>query len=156
RGRPAIGHYGAQAGRGIFARERDSAQADFRLRPDGDRDHRSGRAPDRRGQLRGSRSHRSASRTGGWRAVPQVHLPSRRRPLPGHRPRREVNNSERVLLAARGEKRAIMKTVVPILIAGRRHLLESFVDITELKRAEEARQRASAYRTLIEASLDPL
>jgi PAS domain S-box-containing protein len=67
-----------------------------------------------------------------------------------------VNNSERVLLAARGEKRAIMKTVVPILIAGRTHLLESFVDITELKRAEEARQRANAYRTLIEASLDPL
>ena len=49
-----------------------------------------------------------------------------------------VNQSERVLLAANGEKRAIIKTVVPIFINGRNHLLESFVDITDRKRAEEA------------------
>jgi len=51
-----------------------------------------------------------------------------------------VNQSERVLLTANGENRAIIKTVVPISIGGRRHLLESFVDITERKRADEARR----------------
>ena len=67
-----------------------------------------------------------------------------------------VNNSERVLLTAEGERRAIMKNVVRIFIAGREHLLESFIDITEMKHAEEVRHRAAAYRSLIEASLDPL
>jgi PAS domain S-box-containing protein len=59
-------------------------------------------------------------------------------------------------LTATGEKRAVMTTVVPVFIRGKKHLLENFVDVTELKRAEEIRQRANAYRSLIEASLDPL
>ena len=48
-----------------------------------------------------------------------------------------VDNSERVLLTVSGERRAIIKTVVPVVIGGRQHLLESFIDITERKRAEE-------------------
>ena len=67
-----------------------------------------------------------------------------------------VDHSERILLTAKGEKREILKTVVPFFNAGRKHLLESFVDIGTAKRAAEAGQRARAYRTLIEASLDPL
>jgi hypothetical protein len=35
----------------------------------------------------------------------------------------------------------ILKTVVSVTLAGREHLLESFLDITERKRAEEERER---------------
>ena len=48
-----------------------------------------------------------------------------------------VDNSERVLLKANGESVPILKTVTPIILNGRKCLLESFVDITERKRAEE-------------------
>ena len=49
----------------------------------------------------------------------------------------QVDNSERTLLTVSGEKRAIIKTVVHVVMGGRQHLLESFVDITARKRAEE-------------------
>jgi len=49
-----------------------------------------------------------------------------------------VNHSERVVLTAKGERRAVLKTVVPVVLAGRKHLLESFVDITERQQAEQA------------------
>lgn len=48
-----------------------------------------------------------------------------------------VDNSERVLLNVNGESVPILKTVIPIFLGGRRHLLESFVDINDRKRAEE-------------------
>ncbi len=48
-----------------------------------------------------------------------------------------VDNSERVLLTIKGEEYPIIKTVVPVILGGRKHLLESFIDITERKRAEE-------------------
>ncbi len=48
-----------------------------------------------------------------------------------------VDKSERVLLAAGGEQRQIIKTVVPVVLGGKELLLESFVDITERKRMEE-------------------
>ncbi|MCX6233304.1 MAG: PAS domain S-box protein [Bacteroidetes bacterium] len=49
-----------------------------------------------------------------------------------------VDHSERVLLNADGERIPILKTVTSVMLDGRKHLLESFVDITELKLAEEA------------------
>ncbi len=49
-----------------------------------------------------------------------------------------VDKSERVLINAEGESIPVLKTVVPIILAGRRHILESFMDITDRKRAEEA------------------
>ena len=49
----------------------------------------------------------------------------------------QVDNSERVLLTVSGEKRTIIKTVVHVVMGGRQHLLESFIDITARKRAEE-------------------
>ncbi len=52
-----------------------------------------------------------------------------------------VDNAERVLLAAKGEKRPIIKTVVTIMLNGRKHLLESFVDITERKKTEQALEK---------------
>jgi signal transduction histidine kinase/CheY-like chemotaxis protein len=41
-----------------------------------------------------------------------------------------------MLLKANGERIPILKTVVPLIVRGRRHLLEVFVDITERKRIE--------------------
>jgi len=51
--------------------------------------------------------------------------------------RQTVDHSERTLLTASGEKRAVLKTVVSVVLNGRRHLLESFIDITDRKRAEQ-------------------
>ncbi len=48
-----------------------------------------------------------------------------------------LDNTEQVLLTASGGKIPILKTVVPVILAGRKHLLESFVDISDRKRAEE-------------------
>jgi PAS domain S-box-containing protein len=50
----------------------------------------------------------------------------------------ELVRSEGVLRNTRGEERPIIKTVVPVQLGGRSYLLESFIDITERKRAEEA------------------
>ena len=50
-------------------------------------------------------------------------------------------NAEHVLLTHLGDRVPILKTVVPVVLAGRQHLLESFVDITERKRAEEELRR---------------
>jgi PAS domain S-box-containing protein len=62
-----------------------------------------------------------------------------------------VDNSERVLLTANGERRAIIKTVRPVTISGRSLLLESFIDITERKHAETAlRESEQRYRDLFE------
>ena len=48
-----------------------------------------------------------------------------------------VANEELVLLTAKGEEIPILKTVARVKLAGKEHLVESFVDLTELKRAEE-------------------
>jgi len=49
----------------------------------------------------------------------------------------EVDNSERVLLSASGESVPILKTVVPITLKGHNYMLESFVNISDLKAAQE-------------------
>jgi len=51
--------------------------------------------------------------------------------------RQNIDNSERILLKADGKRVPIIKTVVPIVIKGNTYLLESFVDITERKKAED-------------------
>ncbi|MCX7010804.1 MAG: response regulator [Kiritimatiellaeota bacterium] len=55
----------------------------------------------------------------------------------------QVDNDERKLLRPDGSTVAILKTVVPIVLRGRRYLLESFVDITERKKMEEEVKRAN-------------
>lgn len=52
-----------------------------------------------------------------------------------------VDNSERVLLTVSGEKRPIIKTVTTVKLGGRTHLLESFVDIAELKKTKQALEK---------------
>ncbi len=54
----------------------------------------------------------------------------------------KIDNSERILLTADGSRIAILKTVAPVILAGKKHLLESFVDITERKQIENAFQEA--------------
>lgn len=53
-----------------------------------------------------------------------------------------VDKSERVLLNNEGKKVRIMKTVTPSVMAGRRCLIEAFMDITEQKRMEEELQES--------------
>jgi len=48
-----------------------------------------------------------------------------------------VDNSERVLLDSGGKRIPILKTVTPIVIEGDDYLLESFIDISDRKRADE-------------------
>ena len=62
-----------------------------------------------------------------------------------------VDNSEKCLLTLAGEKISILKTVVEEELAGRKVLVESFVDITERRQAEEKlRESEEKYRNLIE------
>jgi two-component system sensor kinase FixL len=55
--------------------------------------------------------------------------------------KQNIDSMERILLTANGEKRQIIKTVVTIMLDGKPHLLESFVDITEQKKAEQAMEK---------------
>ncbi|NNK84071.1 MAG: response regulator [Desulfobacterales bacterium] len=48
----------------------------------------------------------------------------------------KVDNSERTLIKANGEKIPILKNVVSIILGGKKYLLESFVDLTEKKKLE--------------------
>ncbi len=56
----------------------------------------------------------------------------------------EIDNAERVLLRANGESVPILKTVVPIMLNGHSYLLGSFVDISDLKAAQEMTNRETA------------
>lgn len=60
-----------------------------------------------------------------------------------------VDNAERVLVKANGERMPVIKTVVPIILNNRKFLLESFTDITEQKKAET--QLKETYLKLQEA-----
>ena len=50
----------------------------------------------------------------------------------------KVDNSERVLITAAGSQTPILKTVTPVVLRGRKCLLESFVDVSRLKETETA------------------
>jgi len=55
-----------------------------------------------------------------------------------------VDNAERILFTAPGGRLPVLKTVAPLMIKGRKYLIESFVDISGLKKAEEEAQRENA------------
>ena len=54
-----------------------------------------------------------------------------------------ADNSEHVLLRRDGERLPILKTVVEVVLRGRPYLLESFVDLSRQKQAEQELQRAN-------------
>ncbi|MBD3291469.1 MAG: response regulator, partial [Armatimonadia bacterium] len=56
----------------------------------------------------------------------------------------KVENAERTLRTAHGEHVPILKTVVEVMLNGRPHLVDSFVDLSELKQAEREREKAMA------------
>lgn len=60
----------------------------------------------------------------------------------------EINRFESVILTVAGEPRDILKTVIPLEYAGRESLLETFVDITDLKKqtalARDLAEKAAA------------
>ncbi len=53
-----------------------------------------------------------------------------------------IDNSERILLKTDGSQLLILKTVASVILAGKKHLLESFVDMTERKQIENVLQKA--------------
>ncbi|MDQ7799098.1 MAG: PAS domain S-box protein [Candidatus Edwardsbacteria bacterium] len=66
-----------------------------------------------------------------------------------------VDNSEKCVINIKGEMIPILKTVTPTKMGGREVLVESFVDITERKRAEQAlNAEAIRRRILIDQSRD--
>jgi len=66
-----------------------------------------------------------------------------------------VESSERVLLTRHGETLSIHKSVIKTNLRGKEVLIESFVDISKLKQAEERlRESEEKYRKLVESSSD--
>ena len=66
-----------------------------------------------------------------------------------------VNLSERQLINSRGEYVPILKSVVSAKLKGRMLLIESFIDITESKKTEEAlRDGDETLRNIMETTLD--
>jgi len=58
--------------------------------------------------------------------------------------RQKTDCTESVLFTANGKNIPILKTVIPVSVSGKSLLLESFLDITDRKRAEDAMQTAYA------------
>jgi PAS domain S-box-containing protein len=68
-----------------------------------------------------------------------------------------MDRSERVMLRADGTRCPVLKSVVPAVWQGRPHLIESFVDISSLKQAqEEARESFSLLKATVESISDSL
>jgi PAS domain S-box-containing protein len=62
-----------------------------------------------------------------------------------------VDHSERVLLTPDGLRTPVIKSVIPVSIKGHSYLLESLIDITDLKKAEEAQRENETYlRTIFD------
>jgi len=62
-------------------------------------------------------------------------------------PGTEIHNVEHVLLTANGQPLPILRTVIPVVLDGRKHLLDSFVDISERKQAELELLRSNEIRS---------
>ena len=63
--------------------------------------------------------------------------------------KQQIDHFEQKLLTVDGRELSIIKTITTVQLDGRPHLLESFIDITERKNAEEKlRESEERYRTL--------
>lgn len=65
-----------------------------------------------------------------------------------------VSNEETEITDGQGRKVAVLKTVIPIQLQGEDYLLESFVDISELKKTQEALQKETAKLTAMIAGME--
>lgn len=69
--------------------------------------------------------------------------------------KQKVERAERILLTADGRRLQILKTVSEVNLKGKTYLLESFVDITERKKAEEElKESKERVQALLDASPD--
>lgn len=69
----------------------------------------------------------------------------------------ELDKSERNLLTSKGETRSILKTAKPLSLGDKNYLIESFIDISELKQTEEALRKAeNLFRAAVENSPIPM
>jgi PAS domain S-box-containing protein len=59
-----------------------------------------------------------------------------------------VDKSERVLINAAGHSIPILKTVTPMALAGRKYLIDSFIDLTERKHLEAQFQQAQKMQAI--------
>jgi len=67
----------------------------------------------------------------------------------------EFDNAERELLTVSGKKVPILKSSVPVMLGGKNHLLESFLDLTERKAVEDALRHSEArIRTIVNTAVD--
>ncbi len=73
--------------------------------------------------------------------------PGQERQCPITDPKNEIDNLERLLLQANGQVVPVLRTVIPVMLNGRQHLLDSFVDISERKRAELELVRSNEIRS---------
>jgi two-component system cell cycle sensor histidine kinase/response regulator CckA len=72
-------------------------------------------------------------------------------------PGQAVHNSEGLLLAEDGARKHVLRTAVQVELAGRTVLLESVIDITERRQAEQAlRDSEERYRRLFEMESDAI
>lgn len=69
---------------------------------------------------------------------------------------RSVDNSERVMITAGGEERSIIKSVTTVSLAGKEHLLESCIDITDRKKMEQQLSESLAEKEMLVQTLDEL
>jgi PAS domain S-box-containing protein len=68
-----------------------------------------------------------------------------------------IDNSERVLLRISGESIPILKTATRVVFRGNNYIVESFIDITHLKKQEEKlRDSEEKYRRLFDEVLDAI
>jgi len=67
---------------------------------------------------------------------------------PASEPNSSVDNIEGVLMTAKGENVPILRSVVPMMMKGRTHLLESFVDITERKQLEDELRQSQKMKAI--------
>jgi PAS domain S-box-containing protein len=65
-----------------------------------------------------------------------------------------VSNEETKITDGQGKKVTVLKTVIPIKLHGEDYLLESFVDISELKKTQEALQKETAKLTAMIAGME--
>ena len=65
----------------------------------------------------------------------------------------EVDNSEKIVLTAEKEEIPVLKSVVPIMVDDRPHLLESFVDISQQKKMEST---VTSFGRILDDSLNEI